>query len=302
MRHETQHIHFQLLGIMHIDGHNYNIDHPISSMESSDTNKLTAAQSLLLKKGKKLRNILLNVSHNTSQDAPRNELIVSNESKSELMEALIELSKEPIKIVNEDSAKKRIQQWKDQEKKCAKFQIAAESYNLFHLMSLVEVYEDVMAIGDNLKLDPNNNIKSVKSWMIKFMCDNLKIGQKAEQRNRLGCTRLRFLFNEGITAEQLAQAGCRKFDFFASKEDYEIFVSQIPSLETRLSISSSNESRQSRLSELPSDTMSSSTSQSNNQVISQNKGKGKKVFFKLHLGEELAYLANNYKNDKYIDV
>ena len=68
--------------------------------------------------------------------------------------------------------------------------MAAESFNLYHLMSLVQVYEDLIRIGENLKKDLKNKIRSVKSWVIKFICDNLNINQKMEQRYRLGCNRL----------------------------------------------------------------------------------------------------------------
>jgi len=91
-----------------------------------------------------------------------------------------------------------------------------------------------------LKKNPENNIKSIKNWVIGFMRDKLKINNKAEQRNRLGCNRLCKLFNEGITCTQLVQSGLRKCDFFTKQENYEIFLSQIPSLDTRNSISSSS--------------------------------------------------------------
>src|SRR5205085_1241750 len=65
----------------------------------------------------------------------------------------------------------------------------------------------------------------------------LKITAKMEQRNRLGCERLRKLFDKGITSMQLAQAGCRKCDFFVKQKDYDVFLSQIPTLETQKSIS-----------------------------------------------------------------
>ena len=38
---------------------------------------------------------------------------------------------------------------------------------------------------------------------------------------------------------QLVQAGCRKSDFFVKQKYYDIFLSQIPALQTRQSISSS---------------------------------------------------------------
>ena len=70
------------------------------------------------------------------------------------------------------------------------------------------------------------------------MKSNLKINSKAEQRNHLGCDCLRKLFNEGIMATQLANAGCWKCDFFVKNKYYEVFLSQIPSLEMWQSISS----------------------------------------------------------------
>lgn len=116
--------------------------------------------------------------------------------------------------------------------------MTAELYNLVHLMSLVRVYEDLIKIGEELKKDPESGVKNVGTWVIGFMRSMLKLSNKTEQRNRLGCTRLRKLFNEGITCSQLAQSGLHKCDFFAKKENYEIFLSQIPSLDTRNSISS----------------------------------------------------------------
>ncbi|CAB4417973.1 unnamed protein product [Rhizophagus irregularis] len=210
----------------------------------SHDNSLNPAQMLLLNKGKKLREILIESSDNA------HELIISKDSNIKIMDTLTELLAEPIEIIDEKSAAKRIQQWKNQEKQWSEFLIAAESYNLYHLMSFVQVYEDLLRIGEILKKDSKNNIKNVKSWVIKFVCDNLKISPKMEQRQRLGCDRLRSLFNEGITCDQLSRAGLKKCDFFTSQSYYEIFISQIPSIETRRSISSS--STESRLSEMTS--------------------------------------------------
>src|SRR3954453_887187 len=138
------------------------------------------------------------------------------------MDIVTELSAEPIEITDVNSATKRIQQWKNQEKQCSEFLIAAESYNLYHLMSFVQVYEDLLRIGGEiLKKDPKNNIKSIKSWVIKIVCDNLGINQKMEQRQRLGCDRLRSLFNEGITCDQLARTGLKKCDYFTSQSYYD---------------------------------------------------------------------------------
>ena len=79
----------------------------------------------------------------------------------------------------------------------------------------------------------------MKSWVIAFMRAVLNIGRKKEQRNQVGCERLRKLFDERITVTQLAQAGCHKCDFFVKQEYYDIFLSQIPALQTRQSINSS---------------------------------------------------------------
>ena len=95
-------------------------------------------------------------------------------------------------------------------------------------MSLVQIYDDLIILGEKLSSDPKSNVKNVKSWVIKFMCNVLNINRKIEQRNRLGCDRLRKLFNEGITSTQLAQAGCHKCDFFVKQEYYDVFLSQIP--------------------------------------------------------------------------
>src|SRR4051794_29933487 len=99
------------------------------------------------------------------------------------------------------------------------------------------------------------------------MCKNLKISAKSEQRNRLGCDRLRLLYKNGISNEQLIRAGCKKCDFFVKQKNYDIFLSQIPSLLMRHSIS--NESDQ--LSEISTKTFFTS-----NEGESKRKVKGKK--------------------------
>jgi hypothetical protein len=220
---------------------------------------LNPNQMLLFNKGKKLRDILL------TQDS---ELLITPEPSktSEIFTALGELSKgETIKVVDEKSARDRINQWKVHGSHCERLLTAAESFNLLHLVSLIKIYDDLTRLGDKLKSDPENNVKNVKSWVISFMRTTLNIDRKTEQRNRLGCERLRKLFSEGITSAQLAQAGCRKSDFFVKQEFYDIFLSQIP---TRQSISS-----------VPS----------------------KEKKFKLSLGEEFEDLADKFEGSEYIE-
>ncbi|GBC39336.2 hypothetical protein GLOIN_2v1875277 [Rhizophagus irregularis DAOM 181602=DAOM 197198] len=193
---------------------------------------LNSTQLLLFKKGKKLHDILL------ADSSFNGELIASEELKvSDISNDLNEMLKvDPVKIVDEKSAKDRIDQWRRQELQCENFVIAAESFNLLHLVFLVQIYDDLFKLGEKLRTDPNNNIKTTKSWVIQFMR----------------------LFNEGITSTQLAKAGCHKCDFFVKQEYYEVFLSQVPTLETRQSISSlSNE----RLSEILSTANPDSTAQ-----------------------------------------
>lgn len=250
--------------------------------ESDDDDKantkgtLNSTQLLLYNKGKKLREILL-----TSNDE---NLVTSEPPKtSEIFAALAELSKiETIKVVDEKSAEDRINQWKRQELNCEKLLIAAESFNLLHMVSLVNIYDDLTKLGEELK--SNNGAKNVKSWVILFMRTVLNISQKTEQRNRVGCERLRKLFNEGITVTQLAQAGCRKSDFFVKQAYYDVFLSQIPALTTRQSITSSP-----RISEIIS----------NQDSIAPSKKR--KAEFKLSLGEEFRNIADKFKGSEYIE-
>lgn len=258
-----------------------------SDDDDNDDNKaklLNSTQLLLFKKGKKLHDILL------ADSSFNGELIASEELKvSDISDISNDLNKmlkdDPVKIIDEKSAKDRIDQWRRQELQCENFVIAAESFNLLHLVSLVQIYDDLFKLGEKLRTDPNNNIKTTKSWVIQFMRSVLKIGDKMEQRNRVGCDRLRRLFNEGITSTQLAKAGCRKCDFFVKQEYYEVFLSQIPTLETRRSISSlSNE----RLSEILFTTNPDNTAQK----------KKRRVEF---MGEEFNNIADKYNNSEYIE-
>jgi hypothetical protein len=274
-------------------------------------------QSLLLDKGKKLREILLN---------PHDAL----QSKSNIINALRELTADPITILDENSAEDRIYRWQNQISHCKKFQMNAKSYSLLHLMSLVQVYDDILRVGEELRKDPKNDIDDIKSWVIEFLCDKLKIDNKEEQKNRLGCNRLRKLFNEGITSDQLTQAGCFKDDFFVKQENYDVFLSQIPSLEKRQSISSNSylkEILSFKISNIDLDNLTftqsnipklmhnDEESDDNIQVLSITKNtqnnesitkkhntsnKKQKVIFKLHLGEDFNDVAHKYKEDEYI--
>lgn len=176
-------------------------------------------QISLLTKGKKLREILLDQS---SDDAS---ILLG----SKIIDVLAEITTIPINISDEKSAKERIYQWKKHELLCERFQLTAESYNLIHFVSLVKVYEDLMKVGEKI-VEKN---RSIKNWVIKFMKKALGINRRMEYRNRLGCDRLRSLFKQGITSEHLVKAGCYKSDFLVSKEDYAIFLSQIPPTEER---------------------------------------------------------------------
>ena len=53
-------------------------------------------------------------------------------------------------------------------------------------MSLVQIYDDFITLSEKLSSDPKSNVKNVKSWIIKFMCNVLNINRKTEQRNQLG--------------------------------------------------------------------------------------------------------------------
>jgi hypothetical protein len=176
---------------------------------------------LLIKKGKKLREILLNPLSNKNSSA------ISNESRSEILNAFAELTAGTVKIVDIKTATQRIQQWKVQESHCLNFQMAIESYSLLHLISLVDIYKDLMKLGEKLRADSKQGVKNAKNWVIKFARNELGIGVKKEQRFRIGCERLQQLFMKGITSEQLVQAGCRRSDFFAKQENYNFFLSQV---------------------------------------------------------------------------
>ena len=264
----------------------------VSSDEDDDhkvsNHTLNPTQMLLFKKGKKLRDILLDSLIN------ENSLAISENSRLEITNTLVNLSADPIKVVDMKSANERIIQWQNQETQCERFRMTAESYNLSHLMSLVKIYEDLMKLGEELSKNPGNGIKSIKAWVISFMREKMKINSKAEQRNRLGCNRLRRLFDEGITSTQLAYAGCRKCDFFVKEEDYQVFLSQIPSMETRQSISSRSSSE--RLSEVL-DLERAQLTYENKEASKAVQRKKPKPLFKLKLDDDL---AKSYKGDDYI--
>src|ERR1700722_9989150 len=119
------------------------------------------------------------------------------------------------------------------------------------------------------------------------MRTELNIGRKKEQRNRIGCERLRKFFDERITVTQLAQASCRKCNFFVKQEYYKIFLFQIPALQTHQSITLSPSSP--RISEIIP----------NQGSIFSNKKK--KAESKLSLRGEFRNIANKFKGSEYIE-
>lgn len=244
-----------------------NNEHPSKIQQSSSQDALNGHQMILLKKGKQLREILLN------EPLLNDTMCISNESL--VSEITVELNTDPIKIIDEDSAVKRIKQWEMLGKKCATITMAAEVYNLLHLMSLVDIYESL------IRICKDTSQRRITTWVSQFMINNLNINQKMEQRNHIGCNRLRNLYDEGITSEQLVRAGIKKCDFFAKKEDYDIFLSQIPSLETRRSL-------------IAKESDNTFFTNSENEV----KDKNEKVIFKLKLGEEFRGIVNE---DDYIE-
>ncbi|CAB5130801.1 unnamed protein product [Rhizophagus irregularis] len=186
---------------------------------------------------------------------------------------------EKITVVDEKSAMDRINQWKKLELCCESLVIAAESFNLLHLASLVQIYNDLSMLAERLE------IKNTKSWVISFMRSKLNIDQKAEQRNRLGCDILCKLFNDGITPAQFAQAGCRKYDFFVKQKYYDIFLSQIPAHQS-ITLSQPDE----RISEIML-----------NQDFTILERKSD-VVFKLSLSEEFRDLREKFKGSEYIEL
>ena len=125
-------------------------DHDDDDNEAIVNEELNSTQMLLFSKGRKLCEILL---------ANDEHFVASEKSKTtEIFTALAELSKfETIKVVDKESATKRINQWRNQETYCEKLLIAAESFNLLHLASLVQIYDDLTKLGSELE------VKNVKS-------------------------------------------------------------------------------------------------------------------------------------------
>ena len=123
------------------------------SSDDEEQQELSSAQLLLFKKGKKLQEILLDPQIN--DEIPTN----SEHLKLKLVNIMTELSAMPIKVTDVKTAENRILQWKKQELQYENLSTTAESYNLLHLMSLVQIYEDVIKVGKELEKDPKMVLK-----------------------------------------------------------------------------------------------------------------------------------------------
>jgi len=92
---------------------------------------------------------------------------------------------------------------------------------------------------------------------------------------------LRSLFKQGITSEHLVRAGCHKCDFLVKKEDYGIFLSQLPQIEERSMLPTLSPT----LSELVPD-IDLNEFTNNSKKLRHNEDT-RKVMFKLRLDDDL---------------
>jgi hypothetical protein len=250
-----------------------NHDDTSSCDESNDHNQNHALKSqayqkeLLIEKGKKLCEIILDSPNNSTKEIQR-----MSYNSSEISNTLNAMNKEPIAISDINSAKNRILQWYNQGTRCDLIQDEIHRYKLYHLKILYDIYNELVSLGQKLNLDKDTEIGNIKSWVTSTVINTLKVSERTERRYRSGCTRLQQLLDNGITYQQLVKAGCTPTTFYVDTSDYSLFLSQLPS-----NIKSSNNARLSALSNFTDISSSKSIDKRNNEahlITSSDKNAG----------------------------
>ncbi|GBB84845.1 hypothetical protein RclHR1_11410003 [Rhizophagus clarus] len=177
----------------------------------------------LIEKGKKLCQILNSSNYNNQIQR------ISHNSLQEISNALnIINNKEQISITDIDSAKNRLLQWHNQDNQCEIIQNEIHKYKLYHLKMLYDIYSGLANLGKELNTNKQTAIGNIKSWVSSIVKNTLVVSDRTERRYRSGCIRIQSLLENGITYQQLVNAGCTLSTFYGDSADYKLFVMQLP--------------------------------------------------------------------------
>src|SRR5437660_875720 len=122
----------------------------------------------------------------------------------------------------------RVLQWYNQGLQCDSIQLEVHKYKLHHLKILLDIYNDLINLFHQLNENKSTSTGKVKSWITSIIRKTLNVSDRTERRYRYGCIRINLLLNEGITYEQLIQAGCTPSTFYVDQTYYDLFLSQLP--------------------------------------------------------------------------
>ena len=133
------------------------------------------------------------------------------------------MSLEPIEIVDEDSAKLRINQWIRQKNISIQVELAAKAYKFYHRMVLVEIYKEL----HNLAVEkyPGKE-KKQRAFEKNIMCAHNDIKPRTERRQKKSAFRIKLLINAGISFDLLAKV-LNVSDFEVSDVYYDKFLENL---------------------------------------------------------------------------
>ncbi|CAB4438104.1 unnamed protein product [Rhizophagus irregularis] len=205
-----------------------NSDNDYEEYDSDDHQQQSKFQNIkqkesLIEKGKQLCRILSNSSNDDDQIQRK-----SFNSSQEISNALSIINNDQISIIDIDTAKSRLLQWKNQGSQCELIQNEIHRYKLYHLKMLHDIYNDLVNLGQKLNTNKKTAIGDVKTWVASTIKTTLKVTKRTERRYRSGCTRIKQLLDIGITYQQLVEAGCTPTTFYVHNSHYKMFLLQLP--------------------------------------------------------------------------
>lgn len=131
------------------------------------------------------------------------------------------ISADPIKVVDEESAKNRVKQWALQREQIEKIGHAFKAFKFYHRMSLMDVYEDIHKIA--MVKFPNQRDKQ-RVFERNIICAQEEITERTERRLKTSAERLKYVTNLGINFNQIIKIGMHVSDFETASHFYNKFM------------------------------------------------------------------------------
>ena len=125
-------------------------------------------------------------------------------------------------IKDDDSLENRLSQWKDREKLSRKLTTSAIAYELYHLHTYLDLYNELEQYVINIKDVKPDKERKIRSKVIKIISSKWNISSSFERKLFRAAKRIDDLLKI-TTLEILSQAGLQVSDLYESSTYYNLF-------------------------------------------------------------------------------